>query len=156
MPGPEGAQRETAGRTYYALPCEEVLSIFDTAPAGLSASQARERLEQYGPNELTPPKKISPWIIFLRQFQNLLIIILIAFSVGLFSNRFLIGATLLSLLMMVVVVQAPALANLFHAVPLGWKEWLFAAFLAFLLFPVLEITKWLMRQIGRPATGLSA
>ena len=69
-----------------------------------------------------------------------------AFSVGLFANRFLVGATILSLLMMVVVVQVPALAGLFHAVPLGWKEWLFAAFLAFLLFPVLETTKWLMRQ----------
>jgi Cation transporter/ATPase, N-terminus len=37
------------------------LSIFNTEPAGLNASQARERLEQQGPNELTPPKKISPW-----------------------------------------------------------------------------------------------
>jgi hypothetical protein len=57
---------------------------------------------------------------------------------------------------MVVAVQAQPLAGLFHVVPLGWKEWLFAAFLAFLLFPVLEITKWLMRKIGgRPAPGLS-
>jgi len=78
------------------------------------------------------------------------------FSVGLFSNRLLIGATILSLLMMVAVVQAPPLAGLFHAVPLSWKEWLFAAFLAGLLFPVLEITKWVMRQIGGPATGLPA
>ncbi|MEW6657277.1 MAG: cation-translocating P-type ATPase [Thermodesulfobacteriota bacterium] len=79
------------------------------------------------------------------------------FAVGLFSNRLLIGATLISLLMMVVVVQAQPLAGLFHAVPLSWKEWLFAAFLAGLLFPVLETTKWVMRKIGgSPANGLSA
>ncbi|MFA5112470.1 MAG: HAD-IC family P-type ATPase, partial [Desulfobaccales bacterium] len=78
MPVPEEAQRETAERPYYTLPSGQVLESFDTGPSGLSASQARERLEQYGPNELTPPKKISPWTIFFRQFQNLLIIILIA------------------------------------------------------------------------------
>ena len=72
-----------------------------------------------------------------------------AFTVGLFTNRFLIGATILSLLMMVVVVQVQPLAGLFHVVPLGWKEWLFAAFLALLLFPVLETTKWLMRLGAR-------
>jgi hypothetical protein len=51
--------------------------------------------------------------------------------------------------MVVAVVQVPPLAQLFHAVPLGWKEWLFAAFLAFLLLPVVEVTKWLMRLGAR-------
>jgi Ca2+-transporting ATPase len=71
------------------------------------------------------------------------------FRVGVLANRFLVIATLISLGMVVVVVQWPPLAGLFHAVPLGWKEWLFAAFLAFLLLPVVEVTKWLMRQGAR-------
>ncbi|MFA5112544.1 MAG: HAD-IC family P-type ATPase, partial [Desulfobaccales bacterium] len=71
------------------------------------------------------------------------------FRVGVLANHFLLLATLISLGMVVVVVQVPPLAQLFHAVPLGWKEWLFAAFLAFLLLPVVEVTKWLMRQGGR-------
>ncbi len=54
--------------------------------------------------------------------------------------------------MVVAVVQVPPLAQLFHAVPLGWKEWLFAAFLAFLLLPVVEVTKWLIRQSARSMT----
>lgn len=70
------------------------------------------------------------------------------FTVGLFANRLLIGASLISWGMMAAVVQWPTLARLFHTVPLGWKEWLFAAFLALLLFPVLETTKWLVRQTG--------
>jgi Ca2+-transporting ATPase len=71
------------------------------------------------------------------------------FKVGVLANRFLLLATLISLGMVVAVVQVPPLAQLFHAVPLGWKEWLFAAFLAFLLLPVVEVTKWLMRQGAR-------
>jgi Ca2+-transporting ATPase len=71
------------------------------------------------------------------------------FRVGVLANRFLLLATLISLGMVVAVVQVPPLAQLFHAVPLGWKEWLFAAFLAFLLLPVVEVTKWLMRQGAR-------
>lgn len=76
------------------------------------------------------------------------------FTVGVFANRFLIGACLLSLAMMAVVVEWPPLSRLFHTTPLSWREWLFATFLAFLLFPVLETTKWLTRTIGRhPAPG---
>ncbi len=71
------------------------------------------------------------------------------FTIGFFANRFLIGSVLISLLMIVAVVQIPALAQLFHATPLGWKEWMFAAFLAFLLLPVVEVTKWLIRQSNR-------
>ncbi|MCK9376951.1 MAG: cation-translocating P-type ATPase [Syntrophobacterales bacterium] len=71
------------------------------------------------------------------------------FRVGVLANRFLLLATLISLGMVVAVVQVPPLAQLFHAAPLGWKEWLFASFLAFLLLPVVEVTKWLMRLGAR-------
>jgi len=71
------------------------------------------------------------------------------FTVGFFANRLLLGSVVLSLAMIVAVVQIPALAALFHAVPLGWKEWLFAAFLAFLLLPTVELAKWLVRQTSR-------
>jgi Ca2+-transporting ATPase len=71
------------------------------------------------------------------------------FTVGIFANRFLLVSVIISLGMMVAVVQIPALADVFHVVPLGWKEWLFSMFLAFLLLPVVELTKWLVRQTYR-------
>jgi Ca2+-transporting ATPase len=71
------------------------------------------------------------------------------FTVGVFANRLLLGSVIISLGMVVAVVQIPALAKLFHTVPLGWKEWLCAAFLAFLLLPAVELAKWLFRQSSK-------
>jgi Ca2+-transporting ATPase len=105
MPAPEEAQTGVAERPYYALPSGQVLEIFGAGPAGLSASQARERLEQYGPNELTPPKKISPWTIFFRQFQNLLIIILIAAT----GISFFLGEHLDAYVILVIVLACTVL-----------------------------------------------
>ncbi|MHB8068801.1 MAG: cation-translocating P-type ATPase [Desulfobaccales bacterium] len=68
------------------------------------------------------------------------------FTVGLFANRFLVIAVVISLAMLVLVVQWPPLARLFHTAPLGWQEWLFAAVLALLLTPAVELAKWLMRR----------
>jgi Ca2+-transporting ATPase len=44
---------------------------------GLSSSEAARRLKDQGSNELRPPPEISPWAIFLAQFKNLLIAILL-------------------------------------------------------------------------------
>ncbi len=62
----------------YRLEARAVLAALDVSPPGLSAAQAQERLAHFGPNRLIPPKKISPRAILLRQFKNLLIVILIA------------------------------------------------------------------------------
>ncbi|MDP2919752.1 MAG: HAD-IC family P-type ATPase, partial [Dehalococcoidia bacterium] len=44
---------------------------------GLTAEEAKSRLEEYGPNELREEKKISPWALLLSQFKNILVIILL-------------------------------------------------------------------------------
>ncbi len=49
---------------------------------GLSSLEATTRLQQYGPNEVSAGKKTSAWKIFLAQFKNILIVILIV-AVGL-------------------------------------------------------------------------
>src|SRR4030095_9387541 len=43
----------------------------------LSAQEAAKRLGGYGPNELREAAPISPWAIFLGQFKNLIVWILI-------------------------------------------------------------------------------
>ena len=63
---------------FHTLSPEQVLDLLEVGPEDLSDSQAQERLERFGPNEPAPAKKISPWLIFSRQFKNLLIIILLA------------------------------------------------------------------------------
>ncbi len=47
-----------------------------TASRGLTEIQAKETLLKIGPNVLTPPPKIPSWLLFLMQFTNLLMILL--------------------------------------------------------------------------------
>lgn len=70
------ADKETA--RWHEVSTEELFSSLRTCPAGLSSSEAARRLEEYGPNELQAARPISPWAIFLEQFKNVLIIILLA------------------------------------------------------------------------------
>jgi len=70
------------------------------------------------------------------------------FTVGPFANRWLVGAALISLAMMVAVVQYQPLARLFHTIPLSWQDWLVAVVLALLLLPVVEMAKWMGRRLA--------
>jgi Ca2+-transporting ATPase len=62
---------------WHNLDVPEVLASLDSKHDGLSQEEAQRRLAEFGPNELAGKKKISPWIIFLEQFKNFLIIILL-------------------------------------------------------------------------------
>ena len=56
------------------LDAAEALRTLDSDPrTGLAASEAARRLGAYGPNELKTEERPSPWLIFLRQFKNILI-----------------------------------------------------------------------------------
>ncbi len=61
----------------HSLPKEKVLALLGTSIAGLSESDVKKRIEEYGLNRLTPKKKISALSIFLSQFKNALTIILL-------------------------------------------------------------------------------
>jgi Ca2+-transporting ATPase len=72
---------------FYNLSIEEALERLGSSPRGLSEAEARARLERYGPNELAQLARINPWRIFLRQFTELLVLILIfaaliSFAIG--------------------------------------------------------------------------
>ena len=61
----------------YRQTAEEVLAAKNASPGGLTDQEARRRLEQFGPNKLSEGKKKSTLQIFLEQFKDLLVIILI-------------------------------------------------------------------------------
>lgn len=46
------------------------------AVLGLSEAAAQERLKVYGPNEIPRGRKVSPWVLLLRQFVHLLALLL--------------------------------------------------------------------------------
>ena len=68
----------TEPATWHDRPAAEAMAHFGTQTEGLSEQQIQERLKTYGPNRLPEAKKQGPLLRFLRQFNNLLIYILIA------------------------------------------------------------------------------
>jgi Ca2+-transporting ATPase len=56
----------------------EALEELHSSPEGLSSEEAQKRLEQYGPNALIEKKKKSLAVMFLDQFKDFMILILMA------------------------------------------------------------------------------
>jgi Ca2+-transporting ATPase len=83
---PEATIKET---TWYALTAEEVAAELQVDPAkGLSAAEAQQRLQQYGPNALVAGKKETGLQAFLRQYRDLMqIILLVAAAVSFIVTR---------------------------------------------------------------------
>ncbi|WP_158308840.1 calcium-translocating P-type ATPase, SERCA-type [Methanocella arvoryzae] len=79
------------------MDADRVVEAIGSSPAGLSEKEAAARLIQYGPNELKQKKKTSLFVIFLRQFKNVLIYVLIvamaiSFLLGEVLDAEIIGA----------------------------------------------------------------
>ena len=67
---------------WYSLTSEAVAQQLQVDPAnGLSAAEAQQRLQQYGPNQLAEKKKESGWQAFLRQYQDFMQIILLGAAI---------------------------------------------------------------------------
>lgn len=62
-------------------PARVVQELRSDASSGLSGTEAARRLTEHGPNELKASHKINPWLIFLGQFKNVLILILLLATV---------------------------------------------------------------------------
>lgn len=66
---------------YYNKKVEKLYKELNTSISGLTEEEASKRLEEYGENKLAERKKKSNFIIFLNQFNDLMIILLIFASV---------------------------------------------------------------------------
>lgn len=62
---------------YYRLSAQQVIGKLDASMEGLTSEQARVRLDAHGPNKLAEGKKKSVIAVFLSQFKDLLVAILI-------------------------------------------------------------------------------
>ena len=65
------------GKPYFNRTPEETLSDLETGRTGLTSAQAAERLNRYGKNALAEGKRKSPAQVFLEQFKDLMVVILI-------------------------------------------------------------------------------
>ncbi|HAH19622.1 MAG TPA: ATPase, partial [Candidatus Omnitrophica bacterium] len=66
-------------KQWWHLTIDEVVQTLEAnSSLGLASDEARARLQKYGPNQLKEKKPISPLSIFLSQFQDFIVWILIA------------------------------------------------------------------------------
>jgi magnesium-transporting ATPase (P-type) len=85
---------------WYQLEIDQIFAELDTSEYGLTETEAKERLQKFGPNKLAEAEKISRLKILLHQFKSPLIyILLIAAVVTFFLQEYrdtgVIGAVLL-------------------------------------------------------------
>jgi Ca2+-transporting ATPase len=67
---------------WFTLTPEAVAKELQVDPArGLSASEAQQRLQKYGPNQLAEKKKKSGWQAFLGQYQDLMQFVLLGAAI---------------------------------------------------------------------------
>jgi magnesium-transporting ATPase (P-type) len=66
---------------YHAQSAAHVLQRVESQTEGLSSEQVHQRQQQFGANRLTPPVGESGWLKLLRQFNNVLIYVLIVAAI---------------------------------------------------------------------------
>lgn len=66
---------------WHQMPIEAVLEALQSTPQGLSAEEARRRLATGGPNDITEGKRRTPLRMFVDQFTDFMILVLLAAAV---------------------------------------------------------------------------
>ncbi len=66
---------------WHQLDPKEVLEKLQSSGKGLASDEAHQRLERFGPNELIEKGRKSLWMMFLDQFKDFMILVLIAAAV---------------------------------------------------------------------------
>jgi len=82
---------------WHAMKTEELMATLKASEKGLNTEEAERRLQEFGPNELVERKRVTALQIFLGQFKDifvimLLIAIIISFGIGDVPEAFTIVA----------------------------------------------------------------
>ncbi|MGT2958801.1 ATPase [Streptococcus bovimastitidis] len=98
--------KEQRKDVFYTQSEETVLEELQSSQDGLSTSEAKSRLDQYGRNELDEGEKRSLFMKFLDQFKDLMIIILIVAAVLSVITEGTEGMTDAIIILAVVILNA--------------------------------------------------
>lgn len=85
---------------FYNLTAKETLKKLETTTEGLSKQESEKRIKKYGKNELIVEIKSPAWLMFLSQFKEVLVLVLIV--AGIIS--FAIGSFRDGIVMFVIVI----------------------------------------------------
>ncbi|KOY80511.1 cation-translocating P-type ATPase [Lysinibacillus macroides] len=95
---------------YHQQSATEVMKILNVTTQGLNDDDAQRRQQIYGYNVLEEGKKTSTWAVFIGQFKDLLVIILL---VAAFVS-FLLGEVESTIVIMIVVILNAILGTVQH------------------------------------------
>ncbi len=95
-------------RQWHSMSSNDVQAVLETTPMGLTSTEAATRLDKYGKNELATEEKTSLLSIFLSQFANVLIIVLIVSA----TISLILGKQVESISIFVIVALAAVLGTL--------------------------------------------
>ncbi len=99
------AQSDNISKQSYSQEIPEVLRGLDSKETGLSQSEAENRLAKFGANELKKEHGKSPIRLFLEQFKNILIIILLAAT----ALSLAVGETIDAIVIIAIVIAVATL-----------------------------------------------
>ncbi len=92
---------------FYRLSVDKVVEVVRTdLNAGLGDDEVRTRFIEFGPNELKSADRASPWLLFLAQFKNILIqILLIATLLSAFMGHALESVAIAVIVLFAVILS---------------------------------------------------
>ncbi|MBI4143603.1 calcium-translocating P-type ATPase, SERCA-type [Candidatus Woesearchaeota archaeon] len=86
-------------------PAAQVFKELDSSEKGLSSAEAESRLKQYGLNEIKEGKKISAWEIFIGQFRNVVIwILIIATIISAFLKEYIDAIVIFVIIILIAIL----------------------------------------------------
>lgn len=97
-------------KKYYSTAIEDIYKEFESNGSGLTTEEANRNREKYGMNQLEGEKKVSPLIIFLSQFKDFLVIVLLSASI----ISFVSGNVESTIIILVVLILNAILGTVQH------------------------------------------
>ena len=90
---------------WHAMETEEFMRSLKASEKGLSEEEAQRRLQEFGPNELVERKGITPFQIFLGQFKDVFVImLLIAIAISVLIGEIIDASTICAIVVLNSVV----------------------------------------------------
>ena len=89
---------------YYSMNVDEVLKSLNSSSNGLSSVDARERLVLEGKNKIVSSKKVSKFVLFINQFKDIMIIILILSAIVSFVLSLINGESFIDSIIIIFIV----------------------------------------------------
>ena len=93
--------KSTKIESFWTMPLAELFERLDSTPIGLSETEAKRRLQLYGPNRLRPSKRTDALTLLAAQFKSPLILILLgAVGLSFFFNESIDAVILIAIILL--------------------------------------------------------